>query len=256
MTFRVLLSLSALTLSGLASAIDVRDIPALPLGGAAPASAASPPVNDPVYPSGYRLSQLQAAWDIVGKTGIPGMQNRSFDAPQGYILAPISSETQRIEVMRRIMAAGLPTGIVRFTTGPALPGISTLPIAPALAQPHRASLRGPSTLAARTTGVWTLQLTNTGQTAIHLEHGACDLKFEVINAAGATVRPAVTNTICTQQLVITDVAPGQTEDVLSFRWDGQDAGNNALPLSVYRLRAVFWDREITIRPPEVKVSLR
>lgn len=136
------------------------------------------------------------------------------------------------------------------------PAPSSLPVGPTLGQAHRASLQGPATLTRGTTGEWTLLLTNTGQTPIHLEHGACDLKFEVLNAAGEIVRPVVTNTLCTLQIVITDVAPGETARVLSFRWDGRDANGNPLPPGTYTLRAAFWDRQVSIRPPEVQVTLR
>ncbi|EYB68282.1 hypothetical protein DEIPH_ctg025orf0143 [Deinococcus phoenicis] len=200
MISRLLLTL-ALTCGTLACAIDVRDIPALPPGGSAPALPA-PTLPAPTFP-------------------VP--------APTAPVTPPTSTPR---------------------------PTPSSLPVGPALGQAHRAVLAGPSTLTRGTQGVWTLQLTNTGQTAIHLEHGACDLKFEVLNAAGNIVRPALTNTICTMQLVITDVAPGQTGDVLSLRWDGKDASGQPLPAGSYTLRAVFWDRHVTIRPPEVPVTLR
>lgn len=149
----------------------------------------------------------------------------------------------------------------RTPASPATPAItspspSSLPVGPALGQAHRATLQGPAALTTGTTGEWTLLLTNTGQTPIHLEHGACDLKFEVLSAAGKIVRPAVTNTLCTMQIVVTDVAPGATARVLSFRWDGKDASGNPLPPGTYTLRAAFWDRHVSIRPPEVQVTLR
>ncbi|WP_034383502.1 FlgD immunoglobulin-like domain containing protein [Deinococcus sp. YIM 77859] len=196
MPLKLLLTL-ALTGAGLASAISVNDIPALPPGVTAP-----PPRSVPVTPAPV--------------------------TPSAPVTPPASS-----------------------TVGP-----SSLPVGPALGQPHRATLVGPSSLVRGTAGTWTLQLTNTGETPIHLEHGACDLKFEVLNAAGEIVRPAVTNTICTQQLVITDVAPGETEDVLSLRWDGRDASGRPLPAGTYTLRAAFWDRSVSLRPPAVTVTLR
>lgn len=197
MTSKVLLILSALTLGSLTSAIDVRDIPALPLGASAPV-----PLPVPAAPP---------------RTAIP--------------------------------THATPAATTRPTP-------SSLPVRPTLGQAHRATLTGPTSLTRGTQGTWTLRLTNTGQTRILLEHGACDLKFEVLNAAGEIVRPAVTNTICTQQLVVTDVAPGQTGDVLSLRWNGQDASGNALPAGPYTLRAAFWNREVTIRAPAVRVALR
>lgn len=136
------------------------------------------------------------------------------------------------------------------------PTPSSLPVGPTLAQAHRAALRGPASLrAGGEPGVWTLQLTNTGQSDIRLEHGACDLKFEVLDAGGKIVRPVLTNTICTQQIVVTDVGPGETADMLSIRWDGKDASGNLLPAGTYTLRAAFWDRRVSIRPPAVQVRL-
>lgn len=203
MTPRLLLTL-ALTWGGLAGAIGVNDIPALPPSAATPAPTPTPalPAPAPVTPT-----------------------------------APITP----------------PTAVPSPTPNPAP---SSLPVGPALGQAHQAALRGPATLTRGTTGEWTLQLTNTGQTPIHLEHGACDLKFEVLNAAGNIVRPVVNNTVCTMQLVITDVAPGETGNVLTLRWDGKDASGNPLPAGTYTLRAAFWDRQVSIRPPAVQVTLR
>ncbi|GAA5532759.1 FlgD immunoglobulin-like domain containing protein [Deinococcus aluminii] len=195
MTSRLLLTL-ALIGGGLASAIGVNDIPALPPGVTTPAPMPTAPAPTPAPTT-----------------------------PTAPVTPPASTP-------------------------------SSLPVGPALGQAHRATLSGPATLSVGTTGEWTLQLTNTGQTPIHLEHGACDLKFEVLNAAGNIVRPVVNNTVCTMQLVITDVPPGQTRDVLSIHWDGKDAGGTPLPAGNYTLRAVFWDRHVTIRPPQVQVTLR
>lgn len=244
----------ALACGGGTGAITVRDIPALPLSRGAAANS----THDPLYPSGYRRSQLEAAWDAVGETGIPGIQNRSFDAVVGRLVVPVASEAQRTEVLRGMKAAGLPVEIVRFAQGPALPGVSTsLPSGPRLAQPHRARLNGPATLTIGTTGVWTLRLTNTGQALpIHLKNGACDLHFEVWNAAGVLVRPVPTSRTCTDQLIRLDVAPRETRDVLSVRWDGRNGLGQPLPPGAYTLLGVYWNGTFAISPPPARVTLR
>ncbi|SMB91724.1 FlgD immunoglobulin-like domain containing protein [Deinococcus hopiensis] len=202
MTPRLLLTL-ALTGGLFASAIDVRDIPALPPGVSVPTPRPSTPGPAPA------------------------------PTPKPPATTPTTATPPSVK-----------------------PSPSTLPVGPTLGQAHRATLRGPTTLrAGGEAATWTLQLTNTGQTDIKLQHGACDLKFEVLDASGKIVRPAVTNTICTQQIVETQAGPGETTDVLGVRWDGKDENGNVLPAGTYTLRAAFWDRKVSIRPAAVTVRL-
>ena len=218
MTRSILLTL-ALAGGLFAAAIDVKDIPALPPGVSTP----------PPRPT---------------TTPVPSTTPTTPTKPATTTPAPSKPTT----------APATPTTPGTATTPRPTP--SSLPVGPTLSQAHRAALRGPATLkAGGEPGVWTLQLTNTGQTDIRLQHGACDLKFEVLDATGKIVRPVVTNTICTMQIVETQAGPGETTDVLSLRWDGKDANGNPLPAGTYTLRAAFWDRKVSIRPPAVTVRL-
>lgn len=125
-----------------------------------------------------------------------------------------------------------------------------------LAQPYRAVLAGPSTLTpGGAPGVWTLQLTNTGTSEISIDHGACDLRFEVLNAAGEIVRPDPKNGICTLQLILTRAAAGETANVLKINWDGKNGAGQPLPAGQYTIRSVFKGQGLLIRPADVKVRL-
>ncbi|MFB9993968.1 hypothetical protein ACFFLM_18595 [Deinococcus oregonensis] len=147
------------------------------------------------------------------------------------------------------------------TPAPTTPAVSTPTTLPTagnpLPQPYRAVLAGPSTLTpGGEPGVWTLQLTNTGTAEISIDHGACDLRFEVRNAAGEIVRPDPKNSICTLQLIMTRAGAGETANVLNVRWDGKDAAGQALPAGQYTIRSAFKGQGFLIRPTDVKVTLR
>jgi hypothetical protein len=190
------LTLSSLSLGGLASAIDVRDIPALPPGASAPAPR---PTTPPA-------------------TGTP------------------------------------PT-----TATP--PRTVTLPERSTLTPPHRAELVGPAQFRAGQSATWTLRLTNTGETPLRLEYGACDLSFEVARAVGASgeggalVRPAPQDRLCTLQLLTLEAAPGETEDVLKFTWDGRGLNGQALEAGSYVIRSAFRSGETVIRPADLRVQI-
>jgi hypothetical protein len=145
---------------------------------------------------------------------------------------------------------------------PAAPGASTLPTpgvanaGPLLAAPHTVALRGPATVRAGEATLWSFVLTNTGTEPVELQHGACDVRFEVLNAAGTVVRPDPQNAICTLQLVLTEAAPGETTEVQKVRWDGRDGEGRPLPAGTYTLRAVFRGAGVTTAPASLSVTLR
>ncbi len=133
---------------------------------------------------------------------------------------------------------------------------STLPMTnPMLGTAHSANLNGPGSLRAGQATTWTFTLTNQGEQAINLQHGACDVRFEVLDAAGKVVRANPTNTVCTMQLVITDVVPGETMDVQDIRWDGRDSAGKALPAGDYTIRAVFSGAGVRIMAEEFPVTI-
>ncbi|UBV42931.1 hypothetical protein LAJ19_01510 [Deinococcus taeanensis] len=152
---------------------------------------------------------------------------------------------------------GAPATPAPVTPAPATPaGPSTLPSAgAALNVAHSANLSGPGSVKAGQAEIWTFTLTNEGDTPIRLQHGACDVRFEVVNAAGKVVRGTPTNTVCTMQIVITDVAPGETMDVQAIRWDGRDSSGRALPAGEYIIRAVFSGTGVRIAAAEFPVSV-
>ena len=126
---------------------------------------------------------------------------------------------------------------------------------PALATPHSANLSGPGSLRGGQDTTWTFNLTNLGETVIDLQHGACDVRFEVLNAAGQVVRANPTNTVCTMQLVMTNVAPGETMDVQSVRWNGRGSDGKALPAGEYTIRAYFNGAGVSIVAEDYPVTL-
>lgn len=148
------------------------------------------------------------------------------------------------------------------TPTPAAPGTTTLPApgvanaGPLLASPHTVALRGPSAVRAGEATLWSFNLTNTGTQPIRLQHGACDVRFEVLNAAGTVVRPDPQDAICTLQLVVTEAAPGETAEVQKVRWDGRDGDGQPLPAGTYTLRAVFRGAGVTTAPATLSVTLR
>lgn len=126
---------------------------------------------------------------------------------------------------------------------------------PALATPHNANLSGPGSLSGGQDTTWTFNLTNLGEAVIDLQHGACDVRFEVLNAAGQVVRANPTDTLCTMQLVMTNVAPGETMDVQSVRWNGQGSDGKALPAGEYTIRAYFNGAGVSIVAEDYPVTL-
>lgn len=160
--------------------------------------------------------------------------------------------------------AGAPTtpAVPSPAPTPAVPGTTTLPVpgtdnaGPLLTAPHTVALRGPATVRGGEETLWSFVLTNTGTQPIRLQHGACDVRFEVLNAAGVAVRPNPQNAICTLQLVTTDAAPGETTEVQKVRWDGRDAAGQPLPAGTYTLRAVFRGAGVTTEAASLSVTLR
>ncbi len=155
------------------------------------------------------------------------------------------------------LRSGAPATPTAAPTAPAPPTVSTLPARnPPLARPHAAQLVGPATVQAGQPNTWAVTLTNTGTETLHLEHGACDVRFEVLNAAGQVVRPNPQNALCTLQLVVTDAQPGQTVELQQLRWAGQDGQGQPLPAGTYTLRSVFDGAGVRIRPADFTVTVR
>lgn len=143
------------------------------------------------------------------------------------------------------------------TTPVTPPTVTTLPaVNPPLAQPHTAKLQGPQSVQAGTATMWDVLLSNTGNTAISLQHGACDVRFEVVNAAGQVVRTTPQDAICTLQIVGTDVAPGQTGELQKIRWEGKNDQNQNVPAGTYTIRSVFNGDGVLVRPADFTVTVR
>lgn len=283
MTKRLFLT-AALLGAGLGSAQT--GIPALPPGTTAPTT------SDRLFVSGYRLSQLQAVEPLL--QGLSTLQGSRIDEQQGRVVVSGLNAVDRLELLRRLRTAGLPSGIVTFTTSatrggstgtvteapitqtpvtqtptapasPATPPATTTPVRPSVTTlpararplnlPHRAVLTGPASVRAGQANTWSFNLTNTGTQVINLQHGACDVRFEVLNAAGEIVRPDPKDTVCTMQLIITNVPPGQTREVQKIRWEGKNAQGQPVPAGTYTIRAVF-DGPVLIRAQELKVTVR
>ncbi|GGL83819.1 hypothetical protein GCM10010840_22000 [Deinococcus aerolatus] len=137
------------------------------------------------------------------------------------------------------------------------PTVTTLPaVNPPLAQPHTARLEGPQTVQAGQANLWNVLLTNTGDRAISLQHGACDVRFEVVNAAGQVVRTTPKDAICTLQIVGTEVAPGQTGELQKIRWEGRNDQNQNVPAGTYTIRSVFNGDGVLIRPADLTITVR
>ncbi|WP_221089475.1 flagellar hook assembly protein FlgD [Deinococcus aquaedulcis] len=155
-------------------------------------------------------------------------------------------------------APAAPAPTTPAAPGTATPGAgaTTLPTAgEALDIPHQATLNGPGSLKVGEATTWTFDLSNQGEQPIRLEHGACDVRFEVLNAAGQVVRGNPRDTVCTMQIVVTEVGPGETMDVQTIRWDGRDSQGRALPAGEYTIRAVFSGAGVRIAAEPFTVTL-
>lgn len=226
-----------------------------------------------VYPSGYTFRQMLDALGALKGVNLRGV---GFDE-RGYLNLTVADDATRQQAIDKVAAAGLPTGVLAFGSvpvdsgsqgsatgtvtetpaGPAPTGPSSLPSdGQPLSQPHRAELRGPSSVRAGEANTWSFTLTNTGSSAIRLEHGACDVRFEVVSAAGEIVRPDPKNAICTMQLVYTNVTPGETQEVQKIRWEGKDAAGQPVPAGEYTLRAVFRGAGQRSDVAELKVTVQ
>lgn len=278
-----LLTAALLCSLGAAQTSSPSAIPSLPPGAVAPVTTTPAPVA--AYPSGFTRAQLDAVLPLL--SGLKTLQNSELDETRGRVRVSGLSAVDRLALMGRLREAGLPAGVVEYvtsagtatgvpaagsTTGtvtqtptpadpnptprPGVPGTSTLPRkAQSLAQPHAANLSGPVTLRAGESTLWSFLLKNTGTARISLGHGACDVRFEVLNAAGEIVRPDPKNTLCTMQLITTELAPGETSEVQKIRWDGKDASGQPVRPGSYTIRAAF-DGPAHVDAAEFKVTVR
>lgn len=143
------------------------------------------------------------------------------------------------------------------TPTPTAPTVTTLPTGKTpLAATYTVSLEGPETVKAGEAQTWDFMLTNTGNKTIHLEHGACDVRFEVLNAAGEVVRPDPKNSICTMQLAITDAQPGEKATMQKIRWEGKDDQGQPVPAGTYTLRAKFVSGDMFTVPATKEVTVK
>lgn len=279
-------ALLTLGLAGAGLTLAQSGVPALPPGTPTSATPSTTPVTAPATTnSGYTMEQLQAVLPLL--EGLKTLQTSAIDQTRGRVVVGGLSAVDRLTLIQRLRAANLPLGIVDYgapsTTGtvtsggstgtvtqtpttpttppaattPARPSVTTLPAArsPQLTQPHAAALTGPTSVRAGEGGTWSFALRNTGTQAIRLQHGACDVRFEVVNAAGQVVRPDPKNTLCTMQIVMTDVAPGQSREVQKVVWDGKDASGRAVSAGTYTLRAVF-NGPAYIRATDLTITVR
>lgn len=264
---KLLLSLALLSAGALVAS------PALAQGAPAQASSAPQTSGAKVYPSGYTFTQML---DALG--ALRGVQLRSvaFD-DRGYLNLIVASDADRERALSQVAAAGLPVGLLAFDgqpyaggspaaqpapaapaqAAPATAAGSTLPASsPLLAAAHSAVLSGPQTVTPGTPQVWSFNLINQGTTPIVLEHGACDVRFEVVGAGGEVIRPNPRDTLCTLQLVITEAAPGQTAEVQKIRWEGKDAQGQPVPAGVYTIRSAFQGGGVRIVAEPFTVTVR
>lgn len=230
----------------------------------------TPPTSAAALPSGYTRAQLDAVTPLL--SDLKTLQSSRIDLVRGRVVVVGLSAVDRLALIVKLRQAGLPSGVVDYQTAeqagvgteiapvspaptspaptspaptnpaprPATPVTSSLPATnPLLAAPHRTALVGPATIRAGEAALWSFTLTNAGAAPLRLAHGACDVRFEVVNAAGQVVRPDPRDTLCTQQLVITEVGRGETREVQKVRWEGRDAQNRPVPAGTYTLRAVF-----------------
>lgn len=193
---------------------------------------------------------LLAALALGALTPLASAQTTIFSIPAlppGASAAAPSTPTPAVP-------APTPTPAASSTTTLPIPGVANA--GPLLAAPHTIALRGPATVRGGEATLWSFVLTNTGTQPIRLQHGACDVRFEVLNAAGTVVRPNPQDAICTLQLITTDAAPGETAEVQKVRWDGRDGAGQPLPAGTYTLRAVFRGAGVTTAPATLSVTLR
>ena len=275
------------------AALLVLGAPVLP--ALAQTTAPKPPAAGAVLPSGYSAAQLNAVTPLLvglntlqvsrldlvrGRVVVVGLSAvdrlalivrlRQAGLPSGVVdyqtpeqagvnqeIAPVAPST--VNPAPATPAPIQPAPLQPAPTPPAtsLPVATTLPKKGApLAAAHRAAISGPTTLRAGTAGIWSFTLTSTGTQPIRLSHGACDVRFEVIDAAGTIVRPDPKDTLCTMQLVITNVGQGETREVQKLRWEGRNAAGQPLPAGTYTLRAVFNGAGVYSAPATLRVTVQ
>ena len=193
---------------------------------------------------------LLAALALGALTPLASAQTTIFSIPA----LPPGASAATPSTLTPAVPAPTPTPAAPSTTTLPTPGVANA--GPLLAAPHTVALRGPATVRGGEATLWSFVLTNTGTQPIRLQHGACDVRFEVLNAAGTVVRPNPQDTICTLQLVTTAPAPGETAEVQKVRWDGRDGAGQPLPAGTYTLRAVFRGAGVTTAPATLSVTLR
>ena len=193
---------------------------------------------------------LLAALALGALTPLASAQTTIFSIPA----LPPAASAAAPSTPTPAVPAPTPTPATSSTTTLPTPGVANA--GPLLAAPHTVALRGPATVRGGEATLWSFVLTNTGTQPIRLQHGACDVRFEVLNAAGTVVRPNPQDAICTLQLVTTSPAPGETAEVQKVRWDGRDGAGQPLPAGTYTLRAVFRGAGVTTAPTTLNVTLR
>lgn len=183
---------------------------------------------------------------LVGSAGLGSAQTSVLNIPalpQGVSAPPAPTPTTPKPVNPVVPATDLPT-------------VTTLPTGKTpLAAQYSVALSGPSSVKAGEANTWSFNLTNNGPSPLHLEYGACDVRFEVLNAAGQVVRPDPKNSICTMQLVILDAATGETQEVQKIRWEGKDSSGQPVPAGTYTIRAKMIDGDMFTVPATIQVTV-
>lgn len=238
----------------------------------APSTVATTTTASKVYPSGYTFKQMLDALGALKGVSLRGV---GFDE-RGYLNLTVADEAARQQAIEQVAAAGLPVGVLAFggvplaptetapaentsatvTETPQVTPPQTATPADTLAQPHRAELTGPASIQAGQANTWSFRLTNTGSAPLNLAHGACDVRFEVLNTAGEVVRPDPTNTLCTMQMVYTNLQAGESGEVQKIRWDGKDGAGQPVSAGEYTIRAAFRGAGVVIPAQEFRVTVQ
>lgn len=176
---------------------------------------------------------------FAASASLPRIRGLTFlhrEARIDRLVIGLEYPNQRDEAERALQAAGVPLDAVLIVT----PAPPPLPWGRVLPGAYQATLRVPSEVRQGEKVTLSLQVRNTGRTALTFGHGACDFQVEIRRVAtGEVVLPLPGNQACIAVGYEANLQPGAVKTLASREWTAETTDWQALPPGEYEVRAVF-----------------
>lgn len=176
---------------------------------------------------------------FAASASLPRIRGLTFlhrEARIDRLVIGLEYPNQRDEAERALQAAGVPLDAVLIVT----PAPPPLPWGRVLPGAYLATLGVPQTVRQGEKVTVSLQVRNTGRTALTFGHGACDFHLEIRRVAtGEVVLPLPGDRACLDVGYQAEIQPGTVKTLVSRAWTAETTDWQALPPGEYEVRAVF-----------------